>query len=73
MSIVLDNKGEQGDPAAWTYGGVSGRYGGAYRNGRAALSRWDKATQTHVRKAVKCSTYRKAQRKLLQWLKGYNV
>lgn len=59
---------------SWSFGsgGVNGRYGGAHRDGKASLHSWGPANEMLCR-TVKCSTYRKAQRKLRQWLKGYNV
>ena len=62
-----------GEPV-WTFGtgGKDGRYGGAHRNGMVNLHSWGPGNEMLCRK-VQCSTYRKAQRKLRQWLKGYNV
>lgn len=59
---------------SWTFGsrGKDGRYGGAHRDGRVNLNSWGPNNEMLVR-TVQCSTYRKAQRKLRQWLKGYNV
>lgn len=65
---------EQGGESSWTFGsgGRAGRYGGAHRCGRVNLHSWGPNNEMLVRK-IQCSSYRKAQRKLLQWLKGYNV
>lgn len=60
----------------WTYGNSTWlqRFGGAYKGSRvASLTYWCTATNKHVTRNVKCASYRKAQRKLLQWIKGYNV
>lgn len=62
--------------------GKDTRFGSAYRDGRLSLYHWKKCTligpmfgsEKVVRlPTTKHSTYRKAQRKLRQWLKGYNV
>lgn len=55
-----------------THGTVGDRFGGARKDGTASLYEWRGVTLLPTRN-IKCSTYRKAQRKLLQWLKGYNV
>jgi len=47
------------------------RFGAAFRNGSVGLNDYVDGELTYHN--VKCSTYRKAQRKLQQWLKGYNV
>jgi hypothetical protein len=55
-----------------THGSVGNRFGSARKCGGVSLYQWD----GHVLRPTvnfKCSTYRKAQRKLLQWLKGYTV
>lgn len=63
---------------SWTYGtgGPAGRFGGANPNGRLHLHHWstnvDGSQRLHTHRQ-RCSTYRKAQRKLRQWLNGYNV
>jgi hypothetical protein len=54
-----------------TQGMVGNRFGGAHKNGIVGLHEYVRGQLVY--KKVKCSTYRKAQRKLLQWLKGYNV
>lgn len=50
----------------------NGRYGGVfrYRDGRVVLRLSTREGTYAVRTG---GTYRKAQRKLCQWLKGYNV
>jgi hypothetical protein len=55
-----------------TYGrNAAHRFGAAFRNGSVGLHAYVGGQLTYHN--VKCSTYRKAQRKLIQWLKGYNV
>lgn len=57
-----------------TFGSSSdnGRYGGVfrYKDGRVVLRISDRRGSVAVRTG---GTYRQAQRKLRQWLKGYNV
>lgn len=56
-----------------------GRFGGAYRDGTVSRHHWvpvkgdrtDRELVTLPR--LKFATYRKAQRKLRQWLKGYTI
>lgn len=56
--------------ADWTYGtgGRQGRFGGAHPDGLLNLYSW---TDGLVTLCVKCSTYRKAVRRLRQHLAGY--
>ena len=65
---------EQDGPPSWSFGsgGVGSRYGGAHRCGHVNLHSWGPNNESLVRQ-IKCGSYRKAQRKLLQWLKGYSV
>jgi len=73
MSIVLNHTlvdSESGRPR--THGSVGARFGSARNDGTVSLYQWHGTTLGRCRNS-QCSTYRKAQRKLLQWLKGYNV
>ena len=70
---IVDGVDFHGDQ--WTFGSTNGRadarFGGAHADGSVGLHYWaDGALVTYRRK---CSTYRKAQRLLLQYLKGYHV
>lgn len=62
-------------PGTYTHGTGGalprGRFGGAHRDGAVNIHHWVGSELFTARR--KCSTYRKAQRKLLQWMKGYNV
>lgn len=56
----------------WTYGtgGIHGRFGGARPDGSLTLYSW--APTGHlITTKVKCATYRKAVRRLRQYLAGY--
>lgn len=65
----------------YTHGSTADRFGGAYRNGQVQLHYWrttvggpmDGRQKLVSLPKIKCATYRKAQRKLRQWLKGYSV
>uniref|UniRef100_A0AAU6W122 Uncharacterized protein n=4 Tax=unclassified bacterial viruses TaxID=12333 RepID=A0AAU6W122_9VIRU len=57
----------------FTHGSSMRRFGGAHRDGHVNFYYWDDVNCKHVMVRKKCGSYRKAQRKLLQWLKGYNV
>lgn len=73
MSIHLNHLTRNSDDLTHrTHGTVGDRFGGARLDGTASLYRWEGVILMPTRN-IKCSTYRKAQRKLLQWLKGYNV
>lgn len=54
----------------WTYGtgGAHGRFGGAHSDGRLILHSWEYGLVTRT---IKCSTYRKAVRRLRRHLAGY--
>ena len=56
--------------ADWTYGtgGRQGRFGGAHPGGLLNLFSWEAELVT---RRIKCSTYRKAVRRLRQHLAGY--
>ena len=66
---------DEDSPGTYTFGtggaNPKGRFGGAHPNGSVNLHYWVGSELVSAHR--KCSTYRKAQRKLLQWLKGYNV
>lgn len=69
----LNHNADNGLGSTFTHGTVNARFGGAHRDGVVNLHWWVDGT-TELRSAKrKCGTYRKAQRKLIQWLKGYNV
>lgn len=55
----------------FTHGSTGSRFGGAHPDGTLGLH-WYVAGKLQYRR-IKCSSYREAQRKLLQYLKGYNV
>lgn len=72
MLIITDMRKEN-DPdydRDWTYGtaGVYGRFGGAHPDGRLNLYSWEDGLVTRT---IKCSTYRKAVRRLRRHLAGY--
>lgn len=81
--------GPHGAETTYTHGtnndeptGKDTRFGSAMRDGRLCLYYWKKChlngpmfgSETLVQlPTTKHASYRKAQRKLRQWLKGYNV
>lgn len=75
--IKINHNAERYGGGTFTYGSestcgvpVSGRYGGAFKqpNGQASL-----VLSHPERRITGISSYRRAQRLLLQHLKGYNV
>ena len=69
-----------GRPTRWTFGTLGvrdGRFGGAYPNGHVRLNGFGTTPEggqvLMPPRVVKCASYRKAVRKLRQWLNGYNV
>lgn len=74
--VITSMATAEGTP--WHFGsfGPEGRFGSAWPNGEANLSWWiDRGEQGQelCRCVVKCGSYRKAVRKLRQFLNGYNV
>lgn len=71
--MIIKDFREGNDPdytADWTYGtgGSRVRFGGAHPDGLLTLYSWEAELVT---RRIQCSTYRKAVRRLRQYLAGY--